>query len=103
MASDFVNITFKPSYREFNSALGQAGLHLAMPPEWSRFWTKAKKGVVKLRLANSIIFTTATFYDAIIVFERTSKKVTAKIDVSKRVHKDAPITKAIYGEVIAVS
>lgn len=94
-------ITFKPSYREFHIALGNVGLHLAMPPEWARFWTKAKKGIVTLRLANSIFFTTATFYDAIIIFERTSKKVTATIDISKRIAKGAPITKPPLGEVIS--
>lgn len=96
-------ITFQPGYWAFNQALTDAGLHLAMPPEWSRFWTKAKKGVVTLRLADSVLFLTAKFYDAVVTFERTSTRVTAAIDLSKRVSRDVPITRPPYGEVISAA
>jgi len=78
MKLQILETKFRPSLDAFQKALHELGFHLAMPPEWARFWTKGvKKGSVELRIADSIIFNNprTKFYDATFLFEKRGKIV----------------------------
>ncbi len=75
-----LRLSFDASLDAFKKALWDVGWHLAMPPEWSRFWTKGQRGLTTLRLADTIFFTEANFHDALVAFERRGKRVDAVLD-----------------------
>lgn len=73
-------LSFGASLDAFKKALWDIGWHIAMPPEWVRFWTKGPRGLTTLRLADSLFFTDANFYDVLVAFERRGKTVHVVLD-----------------------
>lgn len=89
MRVQIIETSFKPSLEAFQKALWDKGLHLAMPPRWAMFWTRAKgvkKGAVDLHLADSIFFSepSTNFYIATVLFEKKAGRVHVGIVLGKK-------------------